>query len=933
MADESNAASGNIEKFQDLLRQLFQFDCADLDFGIYRIMNHKRDAIERFITEKLPTAISTELEQGALAQQAEAAARLDEARGNVLSALGESAFDANGELAEAFQDTPYGKAYRDAKAHAGASRSSAAVADSVYNHLYTFFSRYYDEGDFISQRRYSRSQRYAIPYNGEEVYLHWANSDQYYVKTDEHFRNYNWVAPNGVSVYFRLQNADVEQNNVKGDRRFFLPLLDGVEWDADARSVTIPFEYRPLTGAEKARYGQPASAQDKIIARTAEAIPGLLGEAPEAIGALTAEHRRNGNGPVSRLQHHLVRYTRRNNSDFFIHKDLAGFLNRELDFYLKNEVLNLDEVVSAGENMAGGWFQQVSLIKAVGGKVIDFLAQIEDFQKMLWEKRKFVTEMQYCITLGNISAAIYPEVAANDAQWDEWRELFDIDGGDRSVAFLQAHPTLVLDTKHYDTAFTDRLLASFDDIDRMTDGLLVHGENWQAIRLLTEKYAGRIQCTYIDPPYNTGSDGFAYKDSYQHSSWLSMMRDRAELSRLLMDTTAAFYCHIDHIETHRLRQMLDTLFHFQREIIWDIQVLSGFKTIAPNWIRGHESILYYTLSDTYTFNKLSQPHRKEYLDRFNKTDESGRKYFDGRGDRRYLDDAIREGKPIGDVWSDIMSFQQQPTATERTGFSTQKPEKLLERIILSCTNEEDLVLDYFGGSGTTAACAKKLNRKYVLCEMDTHFCDVLLPRMKHTLYGKSTSVSRTSGYKGGGAFKYIRLESYEDALDSIAFDDTAGQMTLAEESDEYLLKYMLRWETKGSETLLNVSSLASPFTYRLRIHDNGEKQERTVDVPETFNYLLGLNVRTRRTYDDSGRYYLVYRGETRAEPGREVVVVWRETAGWTEDDFDRDRAFVAERELAAGADVVYVNGDSAIPDARAIEPLFKARIFAGVNAG
>ena len=115
---------------------------------------------------------------------------------------------------------PIGGEYLGAQARAAdGGRSRDAVEAAIYNHLWTFFSRYYSEGDFISQRRYSRNQRYAIPYNGEEVYLHWANSDQYYVKTDEHFRNYDWQAPNGVTVHFRLKDADVEQNNVRGERR------------------------------------------------------------------------------------------------------------------------------------------------------------------------------------------------------------------------------------------------------------------------------------------------------------------------------------------------------------------------------------------------------------------------------------------------------------------------------------------------------------------------------------------------------------------------------------------------------------------------------------------------------------------------------------------------------------------------------------------
>ena len=1021
MADDSNAASGNIARFQDLLRELFQFDCADLDFGIYRIMNHKRDAIERFITEKLPAAINTELEQGALAGQAEAAAALEEARRNVLSALGESAFDAAGELDEAFRGTPFGQAYLEAKARAGASRSSSAVADSVYNHLYTFFNRYYDEGDFISQRRYSRSQRYAIPYNGEEVYLHWANSDQYYVKTDEHFRNYDFVTPNGVSVHFRLQSADVEQNNIKGDKRFFLPVVDGIEWDAASRAVTIPFEYRPLTGAEKTRYGSQGQ-QDKIIARAAETIPGLLGDAPEAVGALTAEHRRSGNGPVSRLQHHLVRYTRRNNSDFFIHKDLHGFLNRELDFYLKNEVLNLDEVASAGERMADGWFQQMRLIKTAGGKITDFLAQIEGFQKMLWEKRKFVTGTHYCITLGNIDSALYADIAATDAQWKEWRDLYGIDGSDRNEAFLQAHPTLVLDTKHFTADFTDRLLASLDDLAAMTDGLLIHSENWQALRLLEGTYSGKINCIYIDPPFNAPSSEILYKNDYKHSSWLSLIENRISITNTLL-ADGVYVIAVDENEQERLGLLI--------EATW----LGGLRRVCvavrhnPRGIQGknfshsHEYAYFMYPSDSRKYigeRKMEVPDVRNLRDSGLESDRrDARNCFYpvvvkdmaviGTGevpDDQFHPTGVNEYKSDDTIWvwpidtkgfekkwryakqsvSSIISKLEARTTrgktevyfTKNTGtvrtlwtesqfdaseygtkllqdifgvdtldFSYPKSLFTLLEIAKVCTEyqQPNYVLDYFAGSGTMGHAVINLNRedggqrKFILVEMGEYFDTVLLPRMKKVTFAPEWKDGRPKreatpeeAERSPRIVKCIRLESYEDALDSIAFDDAAGQMRLTEESDEYLLKYMLRWETKASETLLNASELTSPFAYRLRVHANGERQERTVDVPETFNYLLGLNVRTRRTYDDDGRRYLVYRGETRAEPGREVAVIWRETAGWSEDDFERDRRFVVEQEQAAGADIVYVNGDSAIPNARAIEPLFKARMFAGVNA-
>ncbi|MCL5421037.1 MAG: site-specific DNA-methyltransferase, partial [Nitrospirae bacterium] len=178
------------DKFQLLLRELFQFDCADLDFGIYRIMNHKRDVIERFISSDLPKAIASELDKGALADQSKAVRELKEISRQIGETLGKDAIDADGNLPEKFHDTEIGRKYLSLKPKVAGGRGREALEAIIFNHLYTFFGRYYQEGDFISKRRYSKRQKYAIPYNGEEVHLYWANNDQYYVKTVEHFNDY-----------------------------------------------------------------------------------------------------------------------------------------------------------------------------------------------------------------------------------------------------------------------------------------------------------------------------------------------------------------------------------------------------------------------------------------------------------------------------------------------------------------------------------------------------------------------------------------------------------------------------------------------------------------------------------------------------------------------------------------------------------------------
>ena len=182
-----------LANFQKLLRELFQFDCADLDFGIYRIMNYKRDVIEKFITHDLPQAVAEELDRGAFADQSQANKELEELA-HQISGIDAHAIDADGNLTDAIKNLDIGKKYLRLKEKAAEGRGREALETAVYNHLYAFFSRYYQDGDFISKRRYSKRQRYAIPYNGEEVYLYWANHDQYYVKTAEYFTDYSFTA-------------------------------------------------------------------------------------------------------------------------------------------------------------------------------------------------------------------------------------------------------------------------------------------------------------------------------------------------------------------------------------------------------------------------------------------------------------------------------------------------------------------------------------------------------------------------------------------------------------------------------------------------------------------------------------------------------------------------------------------------------------------
>ena len=286
-----------------------------------------------------------------------------------------------------------------------------------------------------------------------------------------------------------------------------------------------------------------------------------------------------------------------------------------------------------------------------------------------------------------------------------------------------------------------------------------------ALHTLIPQFRGRVKLIYIDPPYNTGSDSFGYNDSFNHSSWLTFMRNRLKIAHELLSTNGSIYIQLDYNEVHYCKVLMDEIFgreNFQREVIWDISVLSGYKTLTKNWIRGHETLLFYSKTPAFYFNKLTTAHDEKYLARFDKVDESGEKYFDGRGQRRYLRDVIKKGKAIGDVWSDVMSFQQLPTSKEKLDFDTQKTESLLSRIISSATQEGDIVLDFFSGSGTTAAVAHKLKRHWIAIEQLEGQVNILLERLAKVIGGDQSGISESVNWHGGGDFVYCDLMKYNE---------------------------------------------------------------------------------------------------------------------------------------------------------------------------
>lgn len=990
------------EKLKEKLREISQFENEDLDFGIYRIMNYKRKEIEKFIEEELIDEIKKQLELVGEEETSKIKQEFESLKEKIKENLGKTAF-INGELKEEFKTTPLGKEYYEKKRQLEEIRISEDLEKEIYNHLINFFLRYYDNGDFISKRRYGRNEKYVVPYNGEEVLLYWTNKDQYYIKTTDYYRRYTFKTVKGdISVNFKVIEAEEEKGNIKSPEKKFFVLNEKIfDFDGNKREINIYFEYRGLTDKEEEKYGIQ-NIQEKI---NEEIIRILNEKIPEnSLARLIFEKE----GEKALIEKHLYRYTRRNTTDYFIHKDLKGFLERELDFYIKNEFLQLEDLQILEQS---GYFDKLRLyligvraFRNIALKIIEFLAQIENFQKKIWEKKKFVIDTHYVITLDKIKEyggeefleSILDEVLSNEKQLVEWKELFGIEvkGKEDLIANngqLQLNgkewKKLPIDTKYFDEGFKWKLLVALtekNDLDEILDGVLIKSENFHALNLLLNKYYEKVQTIYIDPPFNKEQEAdYLYKVGYKDATWITMLENRIRLARDLLNERGSIFVRCDYNGNWLVRPLMNEIFgeeNFRNEI----SVRRFKKNVMEREIKklpeGLDTIFIYSASEKFAYKNpfKTKVEKREGFWR-HMGDSSGQgtsKIFFGKEiappsgkhwkfSQEKINQMIKEKKLILECrecgyvhdnpnelwngcpkcgadnpqpkywveekeeevldsnWSDIYGY------STSWNFPTENSEILLKRVIESTSNEGDLIMDFFLGSGTTTAVAHKLKRKWIGVEMGEHFWTVILPRMKKVLAYDKSGISKEKDVKekynektAGGFFKYHTLEQYEDALENIEFE--GAQKTLYELSD-YFVKYMLEWETKNSKTFLNIDEMKDPFNYKLKIIENYQQKVVNVDLVETFNYLLGLNVKGYKVLQDNGRKYVFVLGE---KEGKKIAIVWRSVKGI---DLEKDKKVVEENIKEFKPDEIYINADAVIKGFKPLEPLFKSLMFEKVE--
>lgn len=622
-----------LERLKRFLNELFQFDSQDLDFGVYKILHYKKKEIANFIDKLLVDKVKAELQTLSADEAKQIQEQISELEEDDIIKGWLGADESEKKTLEKFGKDKINQ-YQELKAKATESSVSVETQNQIYNHLTIFFSRYYDKGDFISKRRFGKNEKYVVPYNGEETHFHWANQDQYYIKSSETFQQYAFKLPTHVGemiIHFKLTDAQIEQGNVKeSDKNYFI--LSEKEAEITEEEATFFFEYRPMTAAEKKNI-KGRSKQDILDEQAYERIKEI--HSKNALLAKLWEAPKDGKPLLlKKLQH----YTRKNKYDFFIHKNLKGFLERELDYYIKSELVNVEDLYVTDTDTHFDRLKHnlktIKVFKSIADTIIEFVSQIEDFQKKLWEKKKFVLSTEWVITIDRLveyvgeeeAKPILEEVIKNEKQVAEWKDLFgeelfkdwsniqliDLvplqEKKQGELDFSQSREDakewlkLPIDSGHFSNDFKYNLLSVISevrDIEAASNGLVVESDNYQGLNLIRVKFSNKINTIYIDPPYNSGGNDFLYKDKFRNSSWLSMLADRMPIARDLMAQDGLFFTSIDDKDpknkvTHKLSTLLESEFgpeNYIENVIW---VKNTTHNDAKTFSHNHEYIQAYT---------------------------------------------------------------------------------------------------------------------------------------------------------------------------------------------------------------------------------------------------------------------------------------------------------------------------------------------------
>ncbi|GAA7187808.1 hypothetical protein ID0440_07160 [Helicobacter pylori] len=650
------------------------------------------------------------------------------------------------------------------------------LKEELFDKLYSFFKRYFSANGGIYfndtplyDSLYTKSD-YEKCSLKKDTALFYKTKDLYYVKSETIYKDFCFELEN-ILFNFDTSSLESKKNNEKIDLVFNLK-------DTDAKTNTLNFS---VTLSSK-------GTQTK----TNEILKDCFNQGVKLDEEI--------------LKKAFAKFKKQGSMDYFIHKNALGFLKEQLDLYLFEYLFK--EMAAFDDKR----LNEINTIKEVALEVVSLVSEFENELCKIWNKPRFVLNSHFIVSLDQLKAKNYDLNKITNhknypKQVKEWQDL-----NLKTTDNLLENEFLPLDTLYFkDLEEEIKNLFSEDEIN----GTLIKSENYQALNSLKNRYKETIDCIYIDPPFNTGSD-FAYIDKFQDSTWLSLMHNRLELAYDFLSPQGSFYLHLDNNANYLGRMLLNDIFgkeNFRNEIIWYYS--NKMANSGNSFAKNTETILNYSKNEEYIFYRQKEPRSDPVL--LSKREGRDGKNMRARDENGKVIYELSHERYVDTLWNIPIIGS---TSTERVKNNenlTQKPEKLLERIIQASSDENSIVLDFFAGSGTTCAVAHKLKRKYIGIEMGEHFNSVILPRLKKVIGGFKSGTAKE--FNGGGAIKVYELESYEEILRKIKYEDNDKPLAYDEQYSDLV-------ECKNESYTLNLEAL----------------EKRGVDVKETLENLWGVGV-------------------------------------------------------------------------------------------
>jgi len=691
----------------------------------------------------------------------------------------------------------------------------------LFEKLYTFFSRYFSESGsiyFVNISFYHQIYE-RIYSDNEDVVLFWKTRDLYYIKTDRIFKSSEVEIverDKGYSFYFDVSKLEYKKANEKRELIFEL----------DEQKTTKEKIYFYVYYSENRKTTKIDEIVKKLKKKEIKITEDILEKA-------------------------FKRFEQQSEVDYFIHKNAKAFLTEQLKLYIYNYLFK------EKQDWTKERLDQIYKFQEIAELIIDFVSKFEDELVKIWNKPRFVFNSNYVITLDRIvnqnkekGFEIIQKIINHknfDEQVKEWKELGIIDEKFNKNEIIQTLLTgkelnkkyqfLPIDTKYFKVLEIE-ILSLFDDLDNQLDGWLIKSENYQALTTILPKFKEKVQTIYIDPPFNKEQDAdYLYNVKYKDSTWITLLENRLKLAKDLLKDTGSIFVRCDYNGNTYVRLLMNEIFgeeNFRNEIV----VKKGYVpkgAFTGKYPSGNDSLFLFSKTEKMYFKPVKAKIREEdrqwisldmpgqlkdieasariflgiklyppkgqhwglQQDRINEYEKLGwirinynRVYTDVKGNIvKGMPEYLKEPElQLNTLWVDIKGYE-----THNTFFPTENSEILLKRVIESTSNEGDLVMDFFLGSGTTTAVAHKLKRKWIGIEMGEHFYSVVLPRMKKVLAYDKSGISKEKDVKekynennAGGFFKYYELEQYEEILRKAKYLEPKEQKTLFDKDFNYI---------------------------------------------------------------------------------------------------------------------------------------------------